>query len=411
MKKIKHLAIIIVSLFICINILFLSVSVYLISFFNVMQSSNYNSDGFFQLLNNYEDADYSIWDFLKEDNSLNILNDTYQSLISDSSLDYYEYSDQVLEFIGKYKGDISLVDGDDKSSINQNIDNNYITPLKSVQLSEKMMEKFNLDDMLSSGRFFTSDEFLLDKDLSIPVLVGEKYKSIFKLNDTFDAFYLSDGRVKCKIIGFIKPNVKLDIANSEFNLNNYIVFPFFNLDLQRVGNNGDFYKTLLMFKCEGYLHFNNNEEKIQIINKLENISQKTGFEFNTSYLSRQKQTIVNWKISLDVAMVLTVIGLIIAIGIIIFLLLYLIRKIIKKIVFKSKKEKTLFKIKMWFVFLILIVLNYILAYFLSSLVFYPINYFYIFSYCKLYINIFLFAAFLICWFVTNRKINKVDLRT
>ena len=392
-----------------ISILFSSVSVFFISFLNDIQSSNSNSAGFLQLLDNYERNNYSIWDFLKEDNALNIMNDTYQSITSDNTLDYYEYSDQTLEFIGEYTGDLSLVDGYDESFINQPIDNYTLTPLKSLQLSEKMMKKFNLDDMISSGRFFTSDEFVLVKDLSIPVLVGEKYKGLFNLNDTFNAHYLSDGNVKCEVIGFIKEDAKINIVNDTFDLNNYIVFPSFNLNLENMGNNEDLYKTLLMLKCEGYLHYNNFEDKIKTINKLEYISRNTGFEFNSSYLSRQKQSVTNWRISLKTSIVLLVIGIIITICLIVFLLYCFQKQIIDKTKFKCKKEKTLFKIIMWFVSLIVIILAYILSYFLSSLIFQSINYSYIFSYSKLYINIFLFIVFVISWFLIDRRINKMKL--
>ena len=409
MKKIKNITVMIIIQFISMNILFSCVSIFFISFLKDMQSSTNNSDGFLQLLDNYESDNYSIWDFLKEDNALNIMNDTYQSIISDNTLDYYEFSDQTLEFIGEYKGDLSLVDGYDESFINQPIDNYCVTPLKSLQLSEKMMKKFNLDGMLSSGRFFTTDEFVLNKDLSIPVLVGEKYKSLFKLNDTFNAHYLSDGNVKCEIIGFIKEDTKINIVNNTFDLNNYIVFPSFNLDFEKMGNNENLYKTLLMLKCEGYLHFNNFTDKIQTINKLENISINTGFEFNSTYFSHQKQYVTNWEISLTASIVILVIGIIIIICLIVFLLYYFQKQIINKIKFKSKKEKTIFKIEVWFISLIIIILTYILSYFLSSLIFSSINYSFIFSYIKLYINIFLFIVFVISWFLIDLRTNKVKL--
>ncbi|MBD5542745.1 MAG: hypothetical protein HDR01_00515 [Lachnospiraceae bacterium] len=235
-------------------------------------------EGYIQVHDDYDSEHTNIYDFFEQENSLDILKNTYKRFVENESIDYYECMNQNFEYIGRFSGDGEAIDGGEELR-NQSTETGQVTPLKSFQLSYDILIDLNLSSYLDEGNFFTEEDFIYDGERSIPVLLGSHYKQIMELNDEFEAYYLGSKIVKCKIIGFLQPDTTCLIKGEEYALNGYIISPAINIDsLQDTEDNLLFEKILYSEKCTGYIHYTSEEEMYHELRLLEQIATETNYQ-------------------------------------------------------------------------------------------------------------------------------------
>ena len=115
LKKLKLCFLELVVLIITFMIIFITNLIYSVAWTNKSYIENESLGGSMRLSSTYDLYGESLNDFYNKEDSLNILNNTYVELINNEKINYQEFAEQHLTFIGDYKGALSLVDGYDES--------------------------------------------------------------------------------------------------------------------------------------------------------------------------------------------------------------------------------------------------------------------------------------------------------
>lgn len=276
----------------------LSISILTFSFASLsyfITLNNHNSSvevhaksGSLMLNDTYDAEDSRITDFFNGKESLEILTQTYDELQKLNTNKYYEIGTQDITFIGEYMGDISCVDGD-RSYLNQMVDNEIITPLKSLQVGDIYYNESPIKKNITNNGFKSSD-FNNSQDI-IPVILGENYKSIFNLNDQFNGYYLGIKQLKFEVIGFFKPDTIIQLNGKKINLSDYVVTPTLGYS---ASDSDEYVKRLLSVKCEGYFFYNDDSEYKSIINTIKRLSSKTGFKYEIPRVKLENNHPLKW---------------------------------------------------------------------------------------------------------------------
>lgn len=196
------------------------------------------------LSDNYDRKDCRYENFLKQKNSLHILEQVYHKLQTINGINYYEISNQDFIYTNKFLGSKKFINGE----------GNHI----------------------HTGSFFDSASYKKTSSQVIPVVAGADYQHIFKLNSTIENFYLATQNIQCRIIGFLDKNTQVKVDGETMNLNHYLIMPNINLSDQ---DTADFKQTLLSVKCNGYLHYENKKEYHQMAQEIKKIVKETGYEY------------------------------------------------------------------------------------------------------------------------------------
>lgn len=148
---------------------------------------------YIRLTDSYDSREEDIFSFFNKSNSLDIMKNTYNILKKDINFDYYNINNQSLQLIGDYYkiiGNDSKFVEDEGENINQQCEEDiYITSLRTIEIDSKIIKEFNKDKDLISGKFFDED-IKLRNDNILPVVLGNEYKDIFKIGDTFETYIL-----------------------------------------------------------------------------------------------------------------------------------------------------------------------------------------------------------------------------
>jgi len=224
------------------------------------------------LSDNYDRKGYRYENFLRQKDSLHVLEQVYNLLQNMNGIDYYEISNQDFIYTKEFLGSKKFINGDG----NQKVGSMLITPLKSMQMSELFAKKQKLDKKLHTGNFFDPSSYNKTSNEIIPVVAGADYQHIFKLNSNIENFYLATQNIQCRIIGFLDKNTRVKIDGESINLDNCLIVPDIKLSAQ---DKTDFKQTLLSVKCNGYLHYENKKEYHQMAQEIKKIVKDTGYEY------------------------------------------------------------------------------------------------------------------------------------
>lgn len=102
------------------------------------------------LVDDYDSKNSSFEKFLKEKDSYDILKQTYEMLKEAYGDQYYDVSRQDLGYLGKFPGGEELVSGG-KDALNQEINDQILSPLLSLQVSSNFTAQKGLEGMLEAG--------------------------------------------------------------------------------------------------------------------------------------------------------------------------------------------------------------------------------------------------------------------
>lgn len=133
-----------------------------------------------------------------EDNPLNKeLQDfaaLYNALIENQKegYKYYEIYSQYLENFSEQKEFYSAISGELE---------NQCSAIDCIQISKNVIDDFHIK--ILKGSSLLENDFILKKENEIPILMGNLYSSIYKLEDTFIFTYLYDDYT-FKVVGFLE---------------------------------------------------------------------------------------------------------------------------------------------------------------------------------------------------------------
>ncbi|MDE6434819.1 MAG: hypothetical protein K2L07_11405 [Lachnospiraceae bacterium] len=277
MKNIVYILKSIIGLFVVICFLFLTIG----NFKTAVQMSKNNEIKEFKrsikITDQYEEKNnISLYEFFSKPDTLLKLENAYSKILAHFGKNYYEISDQSVEYIGLCDFDEKFVSGG-KEAKNQNIQeiNEIITPLNSVQLGPETIENIKLNELIQSGRIFSEEEYILDeKNMVIPLILGNDYKDYCEIDDTFFFFYLGE-KFSGKIIAFLEEDSSINIGDEETKkLDNLIVMPSLKPAINY--EETDFNKILALIKTEGFILYETVEEYQDILDEIDIIREETG---------------------------------------------------------------------------------------------------------------------------------------
>ena len=74
-------------------------------------------EGYIQVHDDYDTDNTNIYDFFEQEDSLDILKNTYKRFVENESIDYYECMNQNFEYMGNFSGDGAAIDGGEDSGL------------------------------------------------------------------------------------------------------------------------------------------------------------------------------------------------------------------------------------------------------------------------------------------------------
>lgn len=142
----------------------------------------------------------------------------YHTLVENDEIRYYELYLQDLENTYHDSKFFSEVTGEMEP---------FCKAICCIQISANVIERCNLQ--VKEGRLFSEQDFFLEEQESIPVLMGSSYEKLYDIGDIFNFQYLYNA-YKFEVIGFLDSNSKVDIYGNAINLDNYIIMPSFHVE-------------------------------------------------------------------------------------------------------------------------------------------------------------------------------------
>lgn len=288
-----------------------------------------SDSGEWLMADSYDSENSSFEEFLQQEKAKDILNQTYKMLKKQYGKDYFDVGTQSIEYIGTYKGSMKFVDGDEEA-VNQKINHQEITPLKSVQISSNCMRYYRLDKKVEIGKTFQNSDYKKDVSQEIPIIAGADYRQYFETGDTFYGKYLGEAKVKFVIKGFFKKNTNILLADEKINLNSRLVFPSVQISSE---DEQEFQKILLSVKCQGYFHYESLNEFEKDVKKLKKIKETTGFQYVIPVTNRELRS--NQSIDMRIAILWVAAALL--------LWMFIGRKVIHTMFQKKKSIKQMIK--------------------------------------------------------------------
>jgi len=171
-----------------------------------IEISDINNKGkFAEFLNLLNSSDYFDY-FMMYENPVNIEN--YAG--KESNIYGYEYSSDVSD----HHQVITHKDGVEREC----------TGVKGFLIGDYVIDYFNLE--LKEGKVFEANDFVLNSDKPISVILGSNYADEYCVGDKIFVSYLF-AEQEAEIIGFLKEGTNVFYRDSYTNLDRYIIVPIF----------------------------------------------------------------------------------------------------------------------------------------------------------------------------------------
>lgn len=160
----------------------------------------------------------------------------FLNLLTDSEyFDYFMMYDQSV-YIENYKGKENNIYGyeynaDLTGATSEICDKNGVirecTNVKGFWIGDNVIEYFKLG--IGEGRKFEKEEFILNPNKPIPIILGSNYASEYDVGDSlFVCFVFSES--EATIIGFLDEDSNVYYHDEYINLDNYVIMPVFQND-------------------------------------------------------------------------------------------------------------------------------------------------------------------------------------
>lgn len=231
-----------------------------------------------RLIDNYDRKGGNVFELLNQNNSLQRMESIYQEISRDKDFEYIEVMNQPIEYIGKYQGSNSTVLGGANCK-NQNVDGVLVTPLQSLQISDKIQKDIGIKELIASGKCWKNEDFFWDNVSDIKIIVGHNYKNSFNVGDRISAYYLGKTKVNFQVIGILKENSSINYLGEDVSIDNSILMPAINLKADCM-ENSMFAKILYLQKVECYARCNSMEQFEILKKQLLEINNRYDFNYN-----------------------------------------------------------------------------------------------------------------------------------
>lgn len=133
--------------------------------------------------------------------------------------DYYELYGQYLERLDDDKAPYYDIETGTIDTEGQMI--------PSIQLNARGQDLLALS--AAEGRLFSDRDFALGTDADVAVLLGNGYRNLYHVGDSFQMRYLYS-EVTCKVIGILNADNGSDIGGRYYDINSSIIMPMFDID-------------------------------------------------------------------------------------------------------------------------------------------------------------------------------------
>ncbi len=270
-------------MFVCICVLTIAMATFMFSIRTYQQVSNkiidFDSKNVESLYLRVTDVygvdnNESLSDFFSESDSLErmkafnkILNSTFNYLEFDTQSllvnDETQYKDEFRIDYGK-----SYFGSNDKVGIS----------LKSAQIGKRTYDSFSIENQLSDGSGFDSNDFVFNNK-TIPAIMGHEYTKSVKIGDTLKFNYLTKN-IFIKVVGFLKKDASVAINNNIYFLDRYIVIPSLEVNFKPAERNErDFQNILFSLKNWGYIKVNTGQNYAEFKNEIDSIATKYNLKY------------------------------------------------------------------------------------------------------------------------------------
>ena len=367
---------------ITLSLMIFGAFLFFLSYLNIENNlikEKYQDKVLFQLRHQYlgEKED----EFLNEPDSLlkakdfyNLINESNKfKVLNASQLPIYTNINTDETFFDGYE------DGYDKTSFE--FEDITFYGLKSFQVNMNSYKFFDLETQ--SGQGFKEQDFTLESNEDfIPIILGDSYKDIMKIDDEIKIDYF--GRIyTAKIIGFLKPSSHILSYNYiDTNLDKYILIPWVNLESPLDNKDYDFQLANYMLRIASFVIAEDDTEIISSMREeFEYIAQKTGFsEYlflgENTYMSDYKNIILI--IKENSILIIFVLSIICILNLTIIILTNYIQSKQRKqyyiVCYSLGKIKSKIFLQQWLELLILFIISYITNRIIMSNIFVLIDY-------------------------------------
>ena len=248
---------------------------------------------YFQMYDSYDmHGNISVGEFFKKDSSLDDLIGFNNEIKKVLGSNFLEFKDNHIELIDKYEKDDDLVYGgaDYKNQeIKLNFVDRIITPIAAVHLDENMLNRLKLK--VIEGVNLDREDFKYNNG-KVNILMGYDFRNSYNIGDELK-FIFATKTWTGTVVGFIEKDFKADFDYGFYDINKYIIVPFFNIgsDEESIinelsagedevfGANTDFLKFYCLFKNVGIVYMENKGEYEKYRKLVSDISDKYDLKF------------------------------------------------------------------------------------------------------------------------------------
>lgn len=101
--------------------------------------------------------------------------------------------------------------------------------VRAINIDLNFINNFNFK--IDSGRYFINEDFEINKESPIPVILGNEYKNFFELGDLIEYKNQYGGDIrKLKVVGFLDKNTIFISDDTSINLDSYLIYPLQSID-------------------------------------------------------------------------------------------------------------------------------------------------------------------------------------
>lgn len=248
---------------------------------------------YFYISDNYDLPGYPTTSKLLERKNLSAdLKNLYKSLECNRDFEYLELYDYFLQYSGAYHNGERFVENPDsmydKNELQEVIEQKclingkeeLLTNIYGFFIGEKEFRDFLSSSQIAEGRGFESADYVIQNN-TIPVILGNNYRTVYNLNDEFQAYYMGE-KSTFKVIGFLKKGAEINVAEIIVNFNDYVLVPAFN----EVSGNANKYSNTFEAShyinktTKGLIATNENIKASKTIAEFKDIADRLGLEYS-----------------------------------------------------------------------------------------------------------------------------------
>ncbi len=144
-----------------------------------------------------------------------------------------------------------------------------------TQMSQNCFDTYPI--RISEGRAFEEDDFVLNPDAPLPVLLGSDFADDFSVGDSFNGCYL-DYETEFEVVGFFTSDSYYVVGEYPKYLNRTIIIPFVSVLPEDIDNFRDFAFLQYTSKVTNYIHLREGYSMNDVYQETEKIANSYGLE-------------------------------------------------------------------------------------------------------------------------------------